>query len=198
MWKVAIVSVAAIAAGLYVFRAEVPVISEVVRDSSSVEVISKPEYSQKDLAAMTPDQLLEMQSVALYAVRDTAGDAGELKSLDSRPDFVSPAEWLMLRAVAGRNAEPEQELLRLVNLLRFNKQLEALEIASDEREKEQLSEAVLSRIPQRIENQEMSVEKAQRIQLRIISAMYEDEDRIRSRAAEEARRIGSEFSIKAS
>ena len=198
MWKVAIVSVAAIAAGLYVFRAEVPVISEVVRDSSSVKVISKPEYSQKDLAAMTPDQLLEMQSVALSAVRDTAGDAGELKSLDSRPDFVWPAEWLMLRAVAGRNAEPEQELLRLVNLLRFNKQLEALEIASDEREKEQLSEAVLSRIPQRIENQEMSVEKAQRIQLRIISAMYEDEDRIRSRAAEEARRIGSEFNIKAS
>ena len=86
----------------------------------------------------------------------------------------------------------------MVNLLRFNKQLEALEIASDEREKEQLSEAVLSRIPQRIENQEMSVEKAQRIQLRIISAMYEDEDRIRSRAAEEARRIGSEFNIKAS
>lgn len=86
----------------------------------------------------------------------------------------------------------------LVNLLRFNKQLEALDKTSDSDERNVLIEAVLAQLPKRIENKEMSVEKAQLIQLKLISQIYSDDRDIRDRAAEEARRIGAEFSIKAS
>lgn len=104
----------------------------------------------------------------------------------------------MLQAVADQKTDPQAELLRLVNLLRFNKQLEALDRTSDAEERKVLIEAVLAQLPKRIENQEMSVEKAQSIQLKLISQIYSDDRDIRDRAAEEARRIGAEFSIKAS
>jgi len=199
MWKFMLASVSAVVAGVLLFKVVSPTATETVSlGSDRSERAQLPEYTPEELSEMTPETLMDMQKKALDAAAKAAQDARELETLDGRPDFVSPAEWVMLKAVASQKPTPDKELLRLVNLLRFNKQLEALDKTLDSEERLTLSETVLEQLPQRIENQEMSVEKAQRIQLRIISAMYEDEDRIRSRAAEEARRIGSEFSIKAS
>ena len=163
------------------------------------QAASQPvEYKREELAAMTPDQLIQMQKDALESAKAAAADVDELNRIDGRPDFVSPAEWMMLQAVADQKADPQAELLRLVNLLRFNKQLEALDRTSDADERKVLIEAVLAQLPKRIQNQEMSVEKAQSIQLKLISQIYSDDRDIRDRAAEEARRIGAEFSFKAS
>ena len=104
----------------------------------------------------------------------------------------------MLQSVASQKEDSNAELLRLVNLLRFNKQLQALSETIDMEERHSLSEAVLAQLPKRIENREMSVEKAQSIQLKLISQMYDNDSDVRERAAEEARRIGAQFSIKAS
>ena len=168
--------------------------------ASDVRVKDMPaiEYQPEELAAMSPDQLIQMQKDAMVAATEAADDASELVSLNRRPEFVSPAEWLMLQSVASQKEDSNAELLRLVNLLRFNKQLQALSETIDMEERHSLSEAVLAQLPKRIENREMSVEKAQSIQLKLISQMYDNDSDVRERAAEEARRIGAQFSIKAS
>jgi len=199
MWKVILASVSAVVAGVLLFKVVSPTGSEVVSlTTDTSEKVQLPEYTPEELAGMTPEALMDMQRKALDAAAESAQDTSELETLDGRPDFVSPAEWVMLKAVASQKPSPDEELLRLVNLLRFNKQLEALKKTLDDEERRVLSEAVLAQLPRRIENQEMSVEKAQSIQLKLISAMYNDDEDIRERAAEEARRIGAEFSIKAS
>jgi len=199
MWKFMLASVSAVVAGVLLFKVVSPTATELVSLSSDKpEKAQLPEYTPEELSGMTPETLIDMQEKALDAVAESAQDARELEALDGRPDFVSPAEWVMLKAVASQKPAPDKELLRLVNLLRFNKQLEALDKTLDSEERRMLSEAVLAQLPQRIENQEMSVEKAQSIQLRLITAMYSNDEDIRERAAEEARRIGAEFSIKAS
>ncbi len=169
-----------------------------VEPQHSQAISQSVEYTREELAAMTPNQLIQMQKDALNSAKEAATSVGELNRIEGRPDFVSPAEWMMLQAVADQKADPQAELLRLVNLLRFNKQLEALDRTSDADERKVLIEAVLAQLPKRIQNQEMSVEKAQSIQLKLISQIYSDDRDIRDRAAEEARRIGAEFSIKAS
>ncbi len=169
-----------------------------VEPQHSQAISQSVEYTREELAAMTPNLLIQMQKDALNSAKEAATSVGELNRIEGRPDFVSPAEWMMLQAVAAKKANPQTELLRLVNLLRFNKQLEALDKTSDSDERNVLIEAVLAQLPKRIENKEMSVEKAQLIQLKLISQIYSDDRDIRDRAAEEARRIGAEFSIKAS
>ena len=169
-----------------------------VEPQHSQAISQSVEYTREELAEMTPNQLIQMQKDALNSAKEAATSVGELNRIEGRPDFVSPAEWMMLQAVAAKKANPQTELLRLLNLLRFNKQLEALDKTSDSDERNVLIEAVLAQLPKRIENKEMSVEKAQLIQLKLISQIYSDDRDIRDRAAEEARRIGAEFSIKAS
>jgi glutamyl/glutaminyl-tRNA synthetase len=200
MFKLAIVSGVVALTGLVYYSGfdAIQSLKASVEPTHATQALLTPEYKPEELAAMSPEQLIQMQKDALASAKAAASDYDELERIEGRPDFVSPAEWMMLQAVASQKANPAAELLRLVNLLRFNKQLEALDRTSDADERKVLIEAVLAQLPKRIKNQEMSVEKAQSIQLKLISQIYSDNNDIRDRAAEEARRIGAEFSIKAS
>ena len=51
-------------------------------------------------------------------VKPIVGNVGE------KPAFLSQMEWNMLKGVAQQNANPDKELTRLVNFVRFTKQLE--------------------------------------------------------------------------
>ncbi|MEK9766639.1 MAG: hypothetical protein VW274_09185, partial [Thalassolituus sp.] len=62
----------------------------------------------------------------------------------------------------------------------------------------QLAEALLNQSPARVQNQELTKERAQAMQLDMISQLYSDKADIRARAAEEAERIGAGFDVKAS
>jgi len=115
-----------------------------------------------------------------------------------RPEYISPAEWLIINAVAERHVTPDDELVRLVNLMRFNKQREALAKTDSDVTRKQLAEALLNQIPARVQNQELTKERAQAMQLDMISQLYSDKADIRARAAEEAERIGAGFDVKAS
>ena len=103
-----------------------------------------------------------------------------------------------MNGVASRHETPDLELVRLVNLLRFNKQMEALNKATDDSVRTKLAEAILRQMPERVSNKEMSIERAQSIQLSLINTLYTDPEQVRERAAEEAERIGAQFQIRQS
>ena len=90
-----------------------------VEPQHSQAISQSVEYTREELAAMTPNQLIQMQKDALNSAKEAATSVGELNRIEGRPDFVSPAEWMMLQAVAAKKANPQTELLRLVNLLRL-------------------------------------------------------------------------------
>jgi hypothetical protein len=156
------------------------------------------DYTPEQLAQMPPETLIDMQTQAFTAVVNAANDVSEASSLNERPDYISPAEWVMLSSVASQKPNPDAELVRLVNLVRFNKQLELLQQTTDDSERKVLTEAVLTQLPKRIENKEMSVERAQSVQLQLIEQLYTDPKDVRERAAQEAERIGATFSIEQS
>lgn len=170
---------------------------------AAVSVVKqKSEYSQQALAAMAPEALIQMQKESLAAAREMArgvnGNVSEITELNGRPAFISPAEWVILKSVAERSADPEAEILRLVNLMRFNKQREALAAAETDETRKQLAEALLDQIPARVRNQELTKQRAQALQLDMISYLYTEKADVRERAAAEARRIGAGFDVKAS
>ena len=168
--------------------------------NSSLSEVAGPviEYSQQELASMTPEQLIEMQKASVNAAISATSELEQVSVVRERPEYISPAEWLIINAVAERHATPDDELVRLVNLMRFNKQREALTKADSEETRKQLAEALLEQIPARVQNQELTKERAQAMQLDMISQLYSDKADIRARAAEEAERIGAGFDVKAS
>ena len=155
--------------------------------------VAEQEYTQEQLSVMSPDTLIDMQKTALEAARTAAAGDDELNALNGRPEFVSPAEWLILQSVASQKENSDVELLRLVNLLRFNKRLELWQKETDQEQRSAMADAVLELIPARVEKQEMSKEKAQSLQYRVLSSVVNDPAELRRRAGEEAARIGVRF-----
>jgi hypothetical protein len=76
--------------------------------------------------------------------------------------------------------------------------MEALNKATDDSVRIKLAEAILRQMPERVSNKEMSIERAQSIQLSLINTLYTDPEQVRERAAEEAERIGAQFQIRQS
>ena len=189
-------SVAVVAAitGGYLFTQSdvlVKVAGQGVADNSVA--IATESYSAEQLSVMSPDTLIDMQKDALAAAREDSSRETDLTSVNGRPEFVSPAEWLILNSVSAQNENPDTELLRLVNLIRFNKRLELWQKETDPQQREALADAVLSLIPARVVNQDMSKEKAQSLQYRVLSSVLNDPAELRKRAGEEAARIGVQF-----
>jgi len=174
--------------------------SKLTSAKSPLSEIASPviEYSQQELASMTPEQLIEMQKASVNAAVSATGELEQVTVVRERPEYISPAEWLIINAVAERHVTPDDELVRLVNLMRFNKQREALAKTDSDVTRKQLAEALLNQIPARAQNQELTKERAQAMQLDMISQLYSDKADIRARAAEEAERIGAGFDVKAS
>ena len=169
-----------------------------VAESRADRAVPVIEYSQQQLSSMAPEQLIEMQKASVNAAITATSELEQVSVVRERPEYISPAEWLIINAVAERHATPDDELVRLVNLMRFNKQREAFAKAESDVIRKQLAEALLNQIPARVQNQELTKERAQAMQLDMISQLYSDKADIRARAAEEAERIGAGFDVKAS
>ena len=82
----------------------------------------------------------------------------------ARPAFVSEMEWAMLKAVAQQHAAPDKELTRMVNFLRFTKQLElweGLPKSADAATRQTLANALLADLPEHVRNGELALPDAQ-------------------------------------
>ena len=112
--------------------------------------------------------------------------------ITSRPSFVSELEWSMLTSLAQQHATPDKELTRLVNFLRFNKQLEsweALPKTADVAKRQALAAPLLDDLPQRVANEEIDLKTAQKTQLALLLDAEPDVQARAKRAALEAKRL---------
>jgi len=85
--------------------------------------------------------------------------------ITERPAFVSPMEWAMLQGVVQQHANPDKELTRMVNFLRFMKQMEAIEAlpkTPDNAAKRQtLASQLAEDLPNRVRGGDLDLKDAQ-------------------------------------
>lgn len=123
-----------------------------------------------------PEHERRQQETAAEAALSGAGEPPVQGPVTQRPDYVSEVEWDVLRGLAQQHADPERELARLVNSLRFNKQLETWRAGhgATTPERRALAEALLAALPERVRQQEYSVTDAERLQRELIAALAPD------------------------
>ncbi len=154
-----------------------------------------------DPAALDPQQLEAEQLAAADAALTLAGEPPLAGNITERPDFVSRIEWQILKGVAAARENSEQELLRLVNYLRFSKQLEwwqSQQPDPNHHKHVQIGWNLLNEIPERVEQQDMAVGQAQQLQVVLLEALEPDAGKRRHHLEREAARIGVTFRIESS
>lgn len=110
-----------------------------------------------------------------------------------RPAYVSPMEWMVLKGAVAGKPDSQQELTRMVNFLRFNKQIEAWEALSRNTDatarRAALAEALLADLPQRVRHDDVAVNEARELQATLLMDAEPDAARRQARALAEARRL---------
>ena len=133
--------------------------------SADYNVPTTTTYSKEELSKMDAKDIIKMQMVAETAAIAAVELEPVVAPLTERPEYVSSPEWIILNGVASRHETPDLELVRLVNLLRFNKQMEALNKATDDSVRTKLAEAILRQMPERVSNKEMSIERSSKTRI---------------------------------
>ncbi|MDQ8038722.1 MAG: hypothetical protein REI12_14970 [Pedobacter sp.] len=152
------------------------------------------------LAAIMLGRFLREDAPAqISGVAAAPAQAGQHKpvAIDERPDFASVMEWQVLQGVAAQHAEPEKELQRLVEKLRFSKQQEAWqqirgqEKSPESTQRHALAVALLADIPARLKAGDMDKSAALRLQQELLADVVSDPASRSARAAAEAARLES-------
>lgn len=135
--------------------------------------------------------LVAKQQEAAKELEKTPGLPPITGPVRERPSFVSELEWQMLKGVTQQAGDPDKEMTRLVNFLRFNKQLELLEgmhNSPDKAKRKELADQLLQELPVRITNSEMDMKEATRIMNELLGdAELEPQARAKRATAESAR-----------
>ncbi len=138
--------------------------------------------------------LQERQQEAAKELEKEPGMAPIQGPIKDRPAFVSALEWQMLKGVSQQAGDPDRELTRLVNFLRFNKQLELWEGLSqspDKARRKALAEQLMAELPTRITNGEMDLTEAKRILTGLLNDAEPDAQARSKRAATETARLAA-------
>lgn len=162
---------------------------------NTVSAMVKPATQQLQTEMVNTEAgLLAQQAAAAKAIENQPGLKPITGPIKERPAFVSETEWAMLKGIADQNAQPAAELTRLVNKLRFMKQLElwqSLEQSTDTAKRQLLAEQLLADLPQRVANADLDKPEAQKLQASLLKDAVSDEGARKKRAEVEARRLGS-------
>lgn len=108
-----------------------------------------------------------------------------------RPDYVSVIEWMAMKSAAAQHPDPDRELTRMVNFLRFMRQQEVLEgLAPNETAKRQeLASALLQDLPERVSQGDIGLPEAHRMQDEWLAIVEPDLTRRAVLAQQEAARL---------
>lgn len=138
--------------------------------------------------------LQERQQEAVKALEKQPGMTPIVGPVKERPEFISVMEWQMLKGVSQQAGDPDRELTRLVNFLRFNKQLELWEGMSqspDKARRKELAEQLVAELPTRITQGEMDLTEAKRILGGLLNDAEPDAQARAKRAAAETARLAA-------
>lgn len=150
--------------------------------------------SPQALESLTAAQVETMQQQAARAAAEATGVLPLKAPLHERPAYVSEVEWYVLRQVAAQHADADATLARLVNKLRFSKQVELWQQAVGE-QRTALAQQLLADIPSQVGEADLDRATAQQMQAQLLAELVSDPLQRRSRLAEEAARIGVTFEI---
>lgn len=154
-----------------------------------------------DPAALDPQQLEAEQLAAADAALTLAGEPPLAGNITERPQFVSRVEWQILKGVAAARENSEEELLRLVNYLRFSKQLEwwqSQQPNPNHHRHVRVGWQLLNEIPERVRQQDLAVDQAQQLQVALLEVLEPDAGKRRHHLERESARIGVTFRIESS
>lgn len=165
--------------------------------AASQAMVAQEPASSTMTAAQIEAETKVMQERQQEAVKELEKQPG-LKPIvgpvKDRPSFVSALEWQMLKGVSQQAGDPDRELTRLVNFLRFNKQLELWEGLSqspDKARRKELAEQLIGELPVRITNGEMDLTEAKRILTGLLNDAEPDAQARGKRAAAETGRLAA-------
>lgn len=158
--------------------------------NSSLPRIDSPQA----LESLTPAQVEAMQQQAARAAAEATGLPPLQGPVRERPAYVSEVEWYILRQVAAQDTDADATLTRLVNKLRFSKQVELWRQAAGA-QRAALAQQLLADIPSQVGRRDLDRATAQQMQAQLLAELVHDPVRRRTRLAEEAARIGVTFEI---
>jgi hypothetical protein len=122
-----------------------------------------------------------------------------IKSIETRPEFISPLEWQVLHWLAQQKPDSHTTLTRLANNIRFTKQESLyweLKISPEHRSQcEDLARQLLDNIPARVSANQLSKFQAHKLQNELIRYLHEDKKTLRSKLASASESIGVRFEI---
>ncbi len=165
------------------------------KEAKTIPVLTSAPFNIEKLSESV---VREQQIKAFNAVSLQLGGADIEPPVSSRPEFISPLEWEILRRVSGNEENPEKSLANYINHVRFAKQEELWEQLSDAEDvgkRHAMAEQLLMNIPNRVKNNNMSVQQAQRLQVTLLRDLIDNPDKLRSRVSEEADKIGVTFKV---
>lgn len=147
-----------------------------------------PTVADQIVARLMRDQQEASEVVAGALSRASDALAPLTGPVTERPAYVSLMEWAMLQGVAQQNLNPEKELTRLVNFLRFTKKLEiyeSLPAVQAAAKRMALAEQLLSELPERVRQGEMDLTEASRLLSLMLPDAVPDAQARTQRAADE-------------
>ena len=150
--------------------------------------------SLAEAEALTDAQIAAQQAQAEHATLATLGSPDVTAPVTSRPAYVSPVEWLVLKRVAAQDEAPQESLAQLVNKLRFSKQVELWQSYQGAR-RMALGEQLLRAIPGQVEQRDLARADAHQLQRRVLYEIEPDPVRRQQRLQQQAQRIGVQFEV---
>lgn len=146
----------------------------------------------------TPEEKVEVESIKAQQAQASAAMESQLTPEPvsaapmTRPDYISDMEWTMLQGVANQAQDPQAELTRLVNSLRFNKQLEMwqdLPADADPGKRATLARALLDDLPERVKMGNFGLNDAKGMADQMIKDVEPNEARQGARVKKEHKRL---------
>lgn len=118
--------------------------------------------------------------------------AARPSSPDQRPAFLTEQEWASLQQALRDTPDREHEQARIVEYLRFQKQFQlwqSMRDSPDVAQRHELATDLLNRVPDRLENREMSASEAELVQAALLEDLVPDPQQRQARLLAEKQRL---------
>lgn len=162
------------------------------------EPASQPAATDGFLRQATPEEKAEVESIKSQQAQASAAMESQptpepvVAAPMTRPEYLSDMEWTMIQGVANQAKDPQAEMTRLVNAVRFNKQLEMwqdLPADADRAKRQTLARALLDDLPERVKAGNYGVVDAKGMAEKMVADIEADDTRKASRLKKEFKRL---------